>query len=382
MQKTMFETMRGSSPAGERTRERRGLRVGLAAVAALCAGLFASACVHEKAENTMTESAMIEGVTMRMIETNGITLRVAEAGPRDGPLVLLVHGWPESWYSWRHQIPAIAAAGYHVLAPDMRGYGGSDRPPNVEDYDIHHTTGDLVGLVDAAGADKAIIIGHDWGSIIAWNSMLLHPDRYSALYAMSVPYGGRGRVSPLAAMKKANGDNFYYILYHQEPGVAEAEYDADPRGILSRLYASPDTPREPPVITDPKRSAGGWIGRLGKPKELPAWLAEKDLDYIVSEFKQSGFRGGVNYYRNFDRNWETTADLDGKTISVPVAFLAGEEDIVIRGATADQLTASMSNVAKDLRSVTLIPHAGHWIQQEEPEKVNALVLDFLASLKK
>ena len=193
---------------------------------------------------------------------------------------------------------------------------------------------------------------------------------------------GRGsivNISSVDGMKaaNANGENFYYILYHQEPGVAEKEYDADPRGLLSRLYTSKDTPTEPPAVTDPKRSAGGWIPRLGKPKELPHWLTQQDLDYFVSQFQQAGFRGGVNYYRNFDRNWEITPELAGARINVPVGFIAGEDDIVIRGAKADALRTQMTRVAEDLRAVTLVPGAGHWVQQEQAEAVNRLLLGFL-----
>jgi pimeloyl-ACP methyl ester carboxylesterase len=331
-----------------------------------------------------TESAMIEGVTMKMVETNGVRLRVAEAGK--GPLVVLVHGWPESWYSWRHQIPALTAAGYRVIAPDMRGYGKSDKPAAVEDYDIHHLTADIAGLIEASGETSAIIVGHDWGSIVTWHMPLLHPARVRAIATMSVPFGGRGGGRPTETMQKAFGDNFYYMLYHQERdaagrGAAETEYDADPRGLLSRLYASPDAEREAPLVTDPKRAAGGWIPRLGKPKALPSWLTQADLDYIVGEFRDAGFRGGVNYYRNLDRNWETTTQIDGAKISVPVMFLAGEGDIVIRGAKAEQLTATMSRVATDLRGVTLIPGAGHWIQQEKPAETNALLLGFLKGIR-
>lgn len=346
------------------------------AAAIVGVGIVLSACVSQPP----IQPSPIDGIHFRMVETNGIKLRVAEAG--QGPLVILIHGWPESWYSWRHQIPVIAAAGYHVIAPDMRGYGGSDKPAAVEDYDITHLSADIVGLVDSMGERQAILIGHDWGSIVTWNSVLLHPDRFSAMIAMSVPNGGRGASSPLAAMKSAYGENFYYILYHQEPGVAETEYDADPRGLLSRLYASTDTPRDPPTVTDPKRSAGGWIPRLGKPKQLPPWLAEKDLDYFVSQFQQAGFRGGVNYYRNFDRNWAITPQLTGARTKVPVAFIAGVDDIVIRGAKEDALRTQMTRVADDLRAVKLVPGAGHWIQQEKPDEVNAFVLDFLKGLKK
>lgn len=321
-----------------------------------------------------------EQPTLRTIESNGIRLRIAEMGK--GPLVLLVHGWPESWYSWRHQLPALAKAGYHAVAPDMRGYGKSDKPAAVEDYDIQHVTADLVGILDALGEKQAVLIGHDWGAIITWQAMLLHPQRFNALVAMSVPYSGRGERSIIQNLQATLGDNFYYILYFQEPGVAEKEFDADPRGILSRLYLSPDSPREAPPITDRKRAAGGWIPRMGAPKGLPAWLTQADLDYYVNEFKEAGFRGGINYYRNFHRNWETTPQLADKKVEAPVLFIAGDKDVVIRGATADALQASMKPVVPDLRGVKLIPNTGHWVQQERPAETNAAVLEFLQSIKK
>ena len=197
---------------------------------------------------------------------------------------------------------------------------------------------------------------------------------------MSVPYGGRSAQSPVEAWRARFGDNFYYILYHQEPGVAEAEYDADPRELLRRLYLSPDSPRDPPEVTDPLRTAGGWIPRLGAPRSLPAWLTEADLDYYVSQFASAGFRGGVNYYRNFHRNWEITPQLDGVEVAVPTRFIAGERDVVIGGATAEDLSALMSPVVPDLRGVVLLPGAGHWVQQELPEDTNAAILNFLNGL--
>ncbi len=320
-----------------------------------------------------------EQPALRFIESNGIRMRIAEMGK--GPLVILVHGWPESWYSWRHQMPAIAAAGYHVVAPDMRGYGKTDKPAAVEDYDIQHLTGDLVGIVDAMGAKDAILVGHDWGAIVTWHAMLLHPDRFTALVAMSVPYNGRGPVSIVEGLKRTLGDNFFYILYFQEPGVAEKEFDADPRAILSRLYLSPDSPREKPEITDPKRAAGGWIPRLGAPKGLPSWLTQADLDYYVREFSDAGFRGGINYYRNFHRNWETTPQLADAKLAQPVLFIAGDKDVVIRGASADALRAGMKNAVPDLKDVVLVPNTGHWVQQERPEETNAAILTFLRAVR-
>ncbi|MEP7301015.1 MAG: alpha/beta hydrolase [Caldimonas sp.] len=317
---------------------------------------------------------------LRFIRTNGITMRIAEMG--SGPLVIFVHGWPESWYSWRHQLPALAAAGYHAVAPDMRGYGKTDKPAPVEDYDIHHVSADLVGLIDALGAKTAVLVAHDWGAIVAWQCMSLHPDRFTALVAMSVPHAGRGPRSLVDTFRHAYGDDFFYILYFQEPGVAEQEFDADPRGILSRLYLSPRSPREAPEVTDPKRAAGGWIPRMGAARGLPDWLTSEDLDYYVDEFTQAGFRGGINYYRNFQRNWDTTPQLAGALIRQPVLFIAGSKDVVLRGATAEQLTAMMKPVAPDLRGVKLIPGIGHWVQQESPAECNAAIVEFLAGLPK
>jgi len=317
--------------------------------------------------------------TLRTIQSNGITMRIAEMGK--GPLVILAHGWPESWYSWRHQMPALAAAGYHVVAPDMRGYGKTDKPAAVEAYDVHHLTADLVGIVDAMGEKSAILIGHDWGAMASWHAMLLHPERFTALVAMSFPYTGHGPESQLQGLRRTSGDNFNRFLYVQEPGVAEKELDANPRGILSRIYLSPDSPREAPTITDPKRTAGGMIGRLGAAKGLPSWLTQADLDYYVNEFTHAGFRGGINYYRNIDRNWETTPQLASAKVTQPTLFISGDKEARLQGATAEQLTTVMKQVVPDLRGVKIIPNTGHWVQQERPEETNAAVLEFLQSVK-
>jgi pimeloyl-ACP methyl ester carboxylesterase len=317
-------------------------------------------------------------ITFSVIETNGIQMRVAEAGA--GPLVLLVHGWPESWYSWRHQIRGLADSGYRVIAPDMRGYGDSSSPAAAADYRIDILVADLVGLLDTLGEEKAALIGHDWGSMVVWNAALLYPERFTGVMGMSVPYGGVGAEAPTAGWQKAMGDQFFYILYHNEAGgVAESEYDSDPRSFLSMLYASPNTPRHPPTITDPARLAGGWIGRIGQPIERPGWLSQADLDYYVDEFTRAGFRGGVNYYRNFDANWALMRDKD-PVVNIPSAFLSGAADQVIQGANEQALRAMMDPVMSDLREITLLPEMGHWVQQEDPEGTNKAILSFLEEL--
>ncbi|MAP93475.1 MAG: epoxide hydrolase [Ponticaulis sp.] len=322
----------------------------------------------------------LDGIVQTEQSVNGITLRVAEAGPEDGPLLILIHGWPELSYSWRYQIPVLAEAGYRVVAPDMRGYGGSDAPEAVGAYDIRKLTGDIAGLVELYGKDSATLIGHDWGAAVGWYAMLMNPELYDGYVAMSVPFPTRAPAPTTQVMKKRYGENFFYMLYFQEPGVAEAEFEADPRAILSKLYASPSTPRKPPEVTDPKASAGGFGPRLGEPTERPTWLSEEDLEYYVETFTKTGFHGGINYYRNLDRNWELTADLADQTISQPVLFIAGEKDTVIGGATKPMLETAMATPVPGLKDVILIPETGHWVQQEESEKVNELVLHFLSEL--
>ncbi len=350
-------------------------------LASCCMAIAAQADGQFTKKGAITiEKSPIDGVTFRYIKTNGITMRIAEMGDK-GPLILMAHGWPESWYSWRHQIPALAKAGYRVVVPEMRGYGKTDAPADVNSYDITTLAADMAGVLDALGEEKATMVGHDWGAVVAAHTVLLHPDRFSSLILMSVPHRGRGPSSPMPALKAQFGDNFFYMLYHNEAGgVAETEYDSDPRGILSRLYLSPDSPREEPTVTNPLRSAGGWIPRLGAAISLPDWLEQQDLDYLVEQFEASGFRGGVNYYRNIERNWETTEQLVGAKIEVPTLFIAGEKDIVIRGATKPMLEAMMATTIPNLHNVVLVPGVGHWIQQEAPNETNRAMINFLENL--
>ncbi len=359
--------------------------IGIGLLAMLSALAMAAPQLTQVAETTAEYDRTLElaeqfGGTVSYIESNGIRLRVVEAGA--GPLVILVHGWPESWYSWRHQLQALAAAGYHAVAPDMRGYGRSTIPEEIEDYNIIELTADVAGIVSALGESSAVVVGHDWGAPIAWQSALLYPDVFSAVVGLSVMYNGRAQTRPVAAIRQDPDDDFFYTRYFQEPGIAEAEFDADPRALISRLFTSrsPGTPTEPPEVSDPRASAGGWIKRLGEPVHLPLWLSEEDLAYYVSEFERVGFRGGINYYRNAALNWELTADLEGAKITQPALFIAGDLDIVNRGATQAQLEARGQLHFDDLRAVILQAGVGHRNQQQAPADTNRLLIEFLDSL--
>jgi pimeloyl-ACP methyl ester carboxylesterase len=329
--------------------------------------------------------------TQRMIETNGIRLNIAEQG--EGPLVLLCHGFPESWYSWRHQIGALAAAGFHAIAPDMRGYGKSDAPEAIDQYTIFHLVGDLVGVLDALKAETAVIVGHDWGATIAWQAARLRPDRFRAVACLSVPYRPRGPVRPTSVMPRTAGAQFYQ-LYFQEPGVAEAEFERDPRAtVLNMLYgasgegiaaraaaaASGDASAAAGIGMVP--IGGGMLRGAGAPATLPAWLSEADIDFYAGEFRRSGFRGPLNYYRNVDRNWELMAAFAGAPVTVPALYVAGDRDMVVSFPGTDQLLANLKNFVPALRGIKMLPGCGHWTQQERPGEVNAALIDFVHSLR-
>ena len=314
----------------------------------------------------------------RRVTTNGVELHVLDAGPEDGFPVVLAHGFPELAYSWRHQIPVLADAGYRVLAPDQRGYGRSDRPDDIADYDIHHLTDDLLGLLDDIGAERAVFVGHDWGSMVVWNMALLHPDRVAGVVGMSVPFVPRGERSPVEAMRFLFGDSFFYILYFQEPGVADADLGADPAETMTRMLAGLTTAGDGAAdlsgLAAPNDA--GFVERLPKVDRLPDWLTQEELDHYIEEFTRTGFTGGINWYRNFDRNWETTEALDGQHVTVPAGFITGGADPV--GMMMP--TAVMDGWLDDDRGRTTIEGAGHWVQQEAPDEVNAALLEFLGGL--
>ena len=312
----------------------------------------------------------------RTIRTNGVDLRVVEAG--SGPLVVLCHGFPELSHSWRHQLPALAAAGYHAVAPDMRGYGGSTRPEAIDAYDILHLTGDVLGLMDAMGEERAVLVGHDWGAPVVWNLALRAPHRVRGVASMSVPYTPRSEHPPTRIWKRLFADNWFYILYFQEPGIADADLGRDASTTLRRLIcAVSGTPSaESLALLSGPRDGRGMVDRLPEPAGLPAWLSQTDLDHYASVFARTGFTGGLNWYRNFDRNWELTPELAGARVEVPALFVAGAGDPVLAMASLDPMRERVT----DLRGVVLVPGAGHWVQQEAPEAVNAALVEFLAGL--
>jgi pimeloyl-ACP methyl ester carboxylesterase len=321
----------------------------------------------------------------RTIETNGIRLHLAEQG--EGPLVLLCHGFPESWYSWRHQLKALAEAGYRAVAPDMRGYGQTDRPEPIEKYTLFHLVGDMVGVLDALGAEQAVIAGHDWGAPVAWHAALMRPDRFRAVIGLSVPFRPRGAAVPTTMMPKTD-DALFYQLYFQTPGVAEAEFERDvPRTMRSMLYsASGDVPagaRSAVAAGDavgmvPRR--GGLLSATIHPDVLPPWLSAADIEFYTGEFTRTGFRGGLNWYRNIDRNWELLAPYAGAQVKVPALYVAGDRDLVLAFRGMDQLLPALPKFIPQLRRQLILPGCGHWTQQERPAEVNAALIAFLRSL--
>lgn len=308
----------------------------------------------------------------RVIKANGIDLFIREAG--QGPLVVLCHGWPELSYSWRHQIPALAAAGFHVVAPDMRGYGQSAAPADIGAYSIFDTVGDIVGLVQALGATRAMVVGHDWGAPVAWHAALFRPDIFTAVAGLSVPPPFRGRGKPLELLR-ANGVTNFYWQYFQTPGVAEAELEHDIARTMRIVLGGRGLadPTAAMFVQDGK----GFLGHATTDEPLPDWLSETDLAYFTEAFRKSGFRGGLNWYRNLDRNWELTAPWQDAQIHQPSLFIAGSKDAVITGLIGAKRVNELERVLPNLKRKLIIDGAGHWVQQERPDEVNAALVTFL-----
>ena len=323
----------------------------------------------------MTDSKKYPNINQRRVETNGISLNIAEQG--EGPLVLMLHGFPESWYSWRHQFSALSEAGYHAVAPDMRGYGESDKPFEIEAYNQVEVVNDIIGLIPALGYETAVVFGHDWGAPTAWSCALNHPDKVSAVGALSVPFRPRGDSPPLATLKAIFKDRFFYQLYFQEPGKAETELEKDPALTIRKFYHMASGEMNTSLLSE-KPAEADLLSDLPDPgTEMGPWISEEDVSFYANEFRQSGFRGPLSYYRNLDLTWELTKDSP-REISQPALFVAGERDGVILMA-ADALKELDKHVT-DLRVNKLIPKIGHWTQQEAPDEVNQALIQFLEEI--
>jgi len=317
----------------------------------------------------------------RMVDAGELNLRCAIEG--EGPLVVMVHGFPESWYSWRHQMTPVAEAGFTACAIDVRGYGGSDKPHPIAAYAMEHMVGDVVGVIDALGGGQpAVIVGHDWGAPIVWNTALTRPDKVRAVAGLSVPYTGvpiRSLRETFEEMFTARG-RFFYQEYFQHEGVAEAEMEKDVRGALRRFYyaISGDAP-DGTWPTD-KKVGDALLYRLPDPDPFPAWLTGADLDYYVGEFEGSGFRGPINRYRNHDADFIWLQAFQGRKIRQPALFIGGERDLVLSMFGRRDVLGLMRPEVPDLRGADVLPGCGHWTQQERPAEVNERLVAWLKGL--
>jgi pimeloyl-ACP methyl ester carboxylesterase len=313
------------------------------------------------------------------VKSGDQTLRVAVQG--SGPLVLMVHGFPESWSSWRHQMGPVAEAGFTAAAIDVRGYGGSSRPHAVEAYDMASIVADNQAVADELGGGKAILVGRDWGAPIVWNSALMEPKRFTAVCGMSIPHMGHGSAPIIDIMRKLLTENglFFYMVYFQDEGVAEKELEADVRDTIRRIYYAWSGDAPPGGWPAGKKHGEGLLPGMINPPKFPAWLPDEDIDYMVSEFTGSGFRGPLNRYRNFHRDFALMSNYAGKKIEQPALFMAGSADVGIRMFGRD-VEARMRQHFTDLRGFHLIEGAGHWNQQEKPEETNRQLLGWLKGL--
>ncbi|KAI4374345.1 hypothetical protein MLD38_012352 [Melastoma candidum] len=316
----------------------------------------------------------MEKIEHSTVFANGINIHVASVGPNDGLPVLFLHGFPELWYSWRHQMLSLSSLGYRCIAPDLRGYGDTDAPESVEEYTMLHVVGDLIGMMDAVGVERVFLVGHDWGALVAWSLCLFRPDRVAALVNTSVAFLPRDPgMKPVEGFRKMLGDDFY-ICKFQVPGEAEADFaKADIRKLIKVFLTSrdPNPPRIPKEI--------GFSGLAELPLGLPEWLTEDDVTYYASKFGQKGFTGGLNYYRNFDRTWELTAAWNGARIEVPVKYVVGDLDLVYHFPGTKQYVHSgeMKKMVPKLEEVVVMEDTGHFLQQEKPDEVTAHIYDFI-----
>lgn len=312
------------------------------------------------------------------VQNGPISLNVAVKG--EGPLIVCVHGWPELWYSWRHQIEHFAAKGYKVAALDVRGYGGSSKPAEIAAYSLKNLASDVIAVIDALGGGQAVLFGHDWGSPIVWNTALLHPDKVRAVAGLSVPYGPRGDASFLKIAQTIYAGRFFYQAYFQAEGVAEAELEADIPTALRKIYfaLSGDAPLNAWLAHKPP--AAKLLDGMVDPKPFPAWLSEADLKVYVEAFRAGGLRGPFNRYRAQEIDFADLADYAGQPVTQPSYFVAGERDAVRSFVPGMDLYANPGAACADFRGSVIIPKVGHWVQQEASAATNAALDGFLAQL--
>ncbi|WP_063731350.1 alpha/beta fold hydrolase [Streptomyces sp. RTd22] len=317
-----------------------------------------------------------------VVEVNGVRLHIAEQG--QGPLVLLLHGFPESWYSWRHQFGPLAEAGYRVVAPDQRGFARSEQPEDIASYTLLHLAGDVIGLIRALGEERAVVVGHDWGAPVAWITAMLRPDVVRAVAGLSVPPALPAGMAPPSVTRRVYGEGFYQN-YFQQPGVADAELGQDIASSLRRILfsGSGDNPKNeqprPWVVPE----GGALLDTVPEPDQLPRWLTEADIEVFARDYAEHGtraFTGPLNWYRNIERNQELLAPFRGRGIDVPALYMVGDRDMVTSFRGMDTLRASLRRIAPRLHDEVTLHGCGHWTQQERPDEVNAALRDFLAHL--
>ena len=310
----------------------------------------------------------------QLLAVNGITLSIYSAGPAEGPVVWLLHGFPESWYSWRHQIRILAEAGYRVMAPEMRGYGQSSAPNDIASYDLLTVCTDIQSAMDLLGQRTVAMVGHDWGAPVAWHLALLEPQRVKVIAAMAVPYGGRPKRPAIEIIRSQFAERFNYILYFQQPGAAEAEMDQDiARTLRMMMYNTSAAVLEDSFLQDKPVGSSLYQG-MRDPGASPAWCGSDAFAVYLAAFEGRGFRGALNWYRNFERNWERTAPLAERKVEQPALFLLGDKDPV--GTLEAHTLQKMPSWVPDLEQ-HVVEECGHWIQSEQPEQVNRLLLSFL-----
>lgn len=322
---------------------------------------------------------MTSALRRRRIELPEVELDVLEAGSPGDPVVILAHGFPECAWSWRHQLEPLAAAGFHVLAPDQRGYAHSSAPRDVAAYGIDHLAGDLLALLDTTGAEQAVFVGHDWGALVTWDLALLFPHRVRAVVGVSVPFT-QWPMPPTQLFAALFGDRFFYMTYFQSVGPAERELEADVRRSMHTILwgASGEMYRGMPSELPPARGTGFLDMFRDVPPHLPHWLTADDFDHYVDAFTTSGFFGPVSWYRNLDANFDRVAGLSPSRLTMPSFFIGGERDGVIAGRP--EMVDIMIDLLPGYRGNVMLEGAGHWTQQERPEPFNEALLGFVGSL--